>query len=91
MLVLAICRSLAPGRWGAASVFVLVSSLILIGSQLALCMVIALFDVLAAPTLIYPDGYNRLCFTPFSVMSAFGVVAAIQILKGWRSVAHPPA
>jgi hypothetical protein len=50
-------------------------ALILIGSLLSFCAVMAAFDVLAAPTLISPRGYNRLGYAPVSVLAAYAIVA----------------
>jgi hypothetical protein len=82
-LLVAMGATLLPGQRGTISIFVNASGLLLIGSQFAICLIIGLFDILAAPTLLYPDGYNRLSYTPMSVLSAFGAVAAIGILPRW--------
>jgi hypothetical protein len=49
-------------------------TLILIGSVLSFCAVMAAFDVLAAPTLSFPGGYNRLGYAPVSVVAAYAIV-----------------
>src|SRR5262249_35605196 len=49
-------------------------ALILIGSLLSFCAVMAAFDVLAVPVLIFPAGYNRLGDARVSVLASYAIV-----------------
>jgi len=84
-LVASVAWVLIQKRFTAATLMLVGGGLILIGSQLTFSVIIAAFDVLATPTLQWPESYNRLGFIPLSVLTAYGAVSVMYILSGTRS------
>ena len=68
--------ALVPRHRSPDSTHMALAGLLLIGALVAFCLTIALYDVFSLPHLTAPGSYNRLGYTPVSVLAAYAVAAA---------------